>query len=152
MNLIEFIGFLITMSAMTFLILRRIWEERQKRSHPEEYDKKKEHQEANLKQFLKSLDIDMNDDEEPEKKPFLSVPKPFDRQQKMTKRMVEPPPHKYIVPSHIYTVPKVQNLAEGYHAIVKVKQSRASRMIDRLPSRKEMIVYQEIMNPPVSMR
>lgn len=152
MNLIEFIGFIITMVAMTFLILRRVWEDRRRRAHPEEYSNKKEQQEATLKQFLKSLDIDMDEEDEEGEierhippKPPQPIPKPAVRQQQKMKRSNE-------FSSPKYTIPVVQNMAEGYHAIVKSEPSQASRMIDQLPSKKQMIVYQEIMNPPVSLR
>jgi hypothetical protein len=38
-----------------------------------------------------------------------------------------------------------------YHAIVSEKPSRANRLINRRSSRQEMILYQEILNPPLAL-
>ena len=62
----EFVGFIISILAIAFVIGKNIYEEIQKRRHPEDYTKKKHEQEAVLQDFLKSLKGDM---EESKKRP-----------------------------------------------------------------------------------
>ena len=64
MSLIEFIGFVISMGAMVFLIGRHFWEAMIAKKDPERGLQEKRAQKDTLKQFLKSLDIDMDEDEE----------------------------------------------------------------------------------------
>jgi hypothetical protein len=40
----------------------------------------------------------------------------------------------------------------GYHEIQKEEPSRGARLVNRLHTKKDMIIYQEIMNKPLSMR
>lgn len=189
MSLIEFIGFIISMAAMIFLLGRRVWEERYRREHPEEFKEEKHKQEETLKHFLKSLDIDMEDEEEDAhpkprmEKPAVPPPPPpraiqAPAQQK-SHRLLQQDQYKFKDKLDSYrqesqienrklknsihdrykdykgdriVSPDMRYMAEAYHAIVKPKPSRANRLVNRLYSRKDMIVYQEIMNPPVGMR
>jgi hypothetical protein len=69
-NIVEFIGFIISMVAMSIILIKKARDERHRRKNPEQYEKEQEAQGANLKDFLKSLDIDVEDEEQ------FSPPKP----------------------------------------------------------------------------
>jgi hypothetical protein len=149
MSLIEFIGFIITICALFFLVIKRKWEERRKREHPEEEHRKELQQKAHLKRYLKSLDLDVEEEEENDK----VLPSHLSSFQPSYPKKKDPLPLKISQPQLTpYINPKVRNLAEGYHAIVKVKSSRGHGLVKRLPSKQEMIIYQEIMNPPLGFR
>ena len=66
MSFIEFIGFIISFAAMIFLVIRRFFEERQRRLNPEEYAKRERLREQNLRKFLKSRDLYSPPEEEEE--------------------------------------------------------------------------------------
>jgi len=189
MSLIEFIGFIISVTAMIFLLVRRAWEERHRRKHPEEFKDEQQRQEQTLKQFLKSLDIDMEDEEEfsPPPKPRVEQPVEPPPPPHEMQAQAKPKPHRLLqedeyrfrdkiesyhpeskiekrklkiriddrykgfTGEHIVS-PELSEKPEVYHAIEKLKSSRARRLVTQLHSRKDMIVYQEIMNPPISMR
>lgn len=143
MTLIEFIGFLITLTAMTFLVFRNAWEQRRKRSHPEEYRSEKDKQEQTLKEFLKSLDVDMKetDEEEPEEEEIEEI----------EYRPMPPPKPKALPPSPPISIKHYESLVE-IPPVQNDKPSRGSLMVNSLKAPRDMVVYQEIMNPPVSMR
>ena len=68
MDLIQFISFILVMLAMSLLSRKRA-KEKQQAQFPETKDEDGHKQKDNLKKFLKSLDIDMQEDEEHEAPP-----------------------------------------------------------------------------------
>lgn len=76
MSLVEFIGFIVSLAAMIFLIVKRVWDETQRRRNPEKYAHETEEQEQTLKEFLKSLDMDLNSEKGvPPQHPSVAKPK-----------------------------------------------------------------------------
>ncbi len=69
MDLIEVIGFLIGMVALTFILFRRMREERLRRNHPELWEQEEKKRQRNLKELLKAMDLDIVDEEEEEEEP-----------------------------------------------------------------------------------
>ncbi len=61
MNFIEFIGFIVTMIVLFFILLRRSWEERKRRQNPEQYEEQEEDREKALREFLRSLNVEVDD-------------------------------------------------------------------------------------------
>lgn len=72
MSFIEFVGFIISFAAMIFLVLRRFFEERQRRLNPEEFARQEKMREENLRRLMKSRGI-YSVSEEEEKEEFLPV-------------------------------------------------------------------------------
>lgn len=66
MNLIELLGFVIVLAAMAIIMFKRAYEDYKKRKNPEEYEEEERKKEEALKQFLKSLDIEVETEEEAE--------------------------------------------------------------------------------------
>lgn len=83
MSFIEFIGFVISFAAMIFLVIRRFFEERQRRLNPEEFARQEKLREENLRRFLKSRDIysgeEEDDEEEFEEELRPVVPKKYNK-------------------------------------------------------------------------
>lgn len=63
MNLIEFIGFIVSLLAMLVLMVKKRSDERRRRANPEEYERQEMEQADKLKSFLKSINEDMENDE-----------------------------------------------------------------------------------------
>ena len=79
MSFIEFIGFVISMVALIFLFSKKIFDQRRARLNPEESEREEEEQKRNLKEFLRSLEIDMEDQEQfkpPPPPPKITPPQP----------------------------------------------------------------------------
>lgn len=57
MTLIEFIGFIITMIAFFLLIIKQAWDQKRRREHPEQYQEEFEDQQAEIKEILESLNL-----------------------------------------------------------------------------------------------
>ena len=64
MDIVQVIGFLISLLVLFFFMVKSIREERYRRQHPEEYRKEKEEQTKKLKEFLRSLEVDMEDQDQ----------------------------------------------------------------------------------------
>lgn len=66
MSVVEFIGFVVSLAAMIFLFTKGLWEQKQRREHPQEFAEKEKRKDQALKKLLNSLDIDEDDEEEDE--------------------------------------------------------------------------------------
>jgi hypothetical protein len=64
MNLIEFLGFVIVMIAMGVIMAKRAYEDHQRRKHPEKFAEEKKAKEEAMKEFLRSLNIEVESEEE----------------------------------------------------------------------------------------
>jgi len=98
MSLIEFIGFIISLVAMIFLMSRKVWEERQRRKNPEEFEDQDQQGEI-LQDFLKSLEMDMKEAQPPGPPPPPPPPLPepvFLRQTAYSQSMEKPKPERIV--------------------------------------------------------
>lgn len=190
MDLVQFIGFIVVMIAMSFLSVKRQKEKKQAdHSEPMEEDEHKRKQ--NLRQFLKSLEADMEEDEEEEslppeppplKKQTPPPPSPLEvrvQSKQPPERLLQEDQYKFQDELESYRLttnieqrklqtaldkrykgfssdrivsPDLLPSTDSYETLVAFTPSRARKLMDKLSSRQEMIVYQEIMNPPVSLR
>ena len=181
MSFVEFIGFVISLVAMIFLVTKHFWEERKKRLNPEEYEKREKQQEENLRRFLKSIDVNVEDEEEFSPPP---VPKirthsapPLTQQQQQIKlrdqqRVAAAPlkksptvnPGNYGVETATdkkrnlaasqtsYALHPDLKLADSYEVIRVEKISPTNGVLSRLQSPKDMLIIKEIFDKPLSMR
>lgn len=67
MSIVEFIGFIVSLVAILLIMLRRNWEDRQRKNHPERYNDEADQEDA-LKNFLRALEGDMEEGKEISKK------------------------------------------------------------------------------------
>jgi hypothetical protein len=98
MTFIEFLGFIISMAAMIFLFVKRGLDERKRRQNPEAYEEELEKQDGKLRDFLKSLEMDMEQIDQ-------IAPPP------MPKKKVLPPPPPKIKPVAPLGYPKIPKRA-----------------------------------------
>jgi hypothetical protein len=132
MNIIELIGFLIAMAALTFLYFKRLQDEKYRREHPEEFEQKQEEERRALKEIFKEMHIDLEEEEEE----FVEkVPPP-------------PPPPRAPVP---IKTPVFKKKRDAY--TIHAEKERAHHpLLKKLSSPKEMVLYHEILGPPKSER
>ncbi len=62
MNLLEFIGFVVSLITLLFLGYRKAQDERKRRNDPEGYEREQHEKEEKLKKFIRSLEGDMDED------------------------------------------------------------------------------------------
>jgi len=139
MNFSEFITFLISAGVVIYVVLKRLWESRQREKYPEQYALKEKEQKEQLQQFLKSLDVDLSDEEEPLFKPI-------------PKKAPEPPPYKPLPQpkTQLKPIEEFQPHRRDAYAIATHRDSisRGRRIIERQHSLKDAVVMQVILNKP----
>lgn len=64
MNMIEFIGFIVSIVALIIIAVRRSMEERRRRRDPVAYEKEQERKRQALRQTLREMHIDIKEDDE----------------------------------------------------------------------------------------
>lgn len=174
MSFIEFVGFIISMVALTLLSARKRRDEARRRQNPELYDKE---QEQSLESLLRSMDIQTEEEEEREE--AIKPPAPplvIRKEEKSPKERRTMSPH-YALDYQLNRFKQVRAIdqrrltsaIEGRkigrqvisHDMVvetdiytdprQVKISRGKALLKRLPSAKEMIMVREILSPPKSL-
>ena len=170
MSLPELFGFIITVLAFMFIFYKKRRDENFRRSHPEEYARKQQQQEENLKLFLESLDI------ETEKE----APPPLPKIIKQKPQLIKKKEHKQVFVGQGENVntrwdsyaDKTDLEAKEFNAAVdkrygddrlklssapkyevhhKRSSSKVKKLIYGLPSLKEMVILQTVMEPPKGM-
>lgn len=183
----DFIGFIISLLALAYLFFRRRGEARRRREHPELY-KEDEQQEDALKEFLRSMDMPVEDHPKPVRHPEPVQPKikkaKVQTQQqhwrtniedrKMQTQIEQRRLQSAIDDRRLKTTIEERNLqstlenryadpygqremvmgkeAPAYETIQSSRKTRVQYLLERLPSKKEMVILQEIINPPKAMR
>lgn len=122
MSFSEWIGFIISIGAFIFLMLK---------------GRPKEEHENTLNDFLNSLKEDMSAKKRPA--PAPSAPKVI------KKKAFVPPPKPLIVSPH----PKKK---VEYRVIGKDRPSRAGRLLEALKNKRDMVILHEIIGPPKCKR
>jgi hypothetical protein len=137
MTFIEFVGLVISLAAMIFLILKHFFSIAQQRRNPEEYARMEKQRQDNLRRLLKAKGIDLGLEEEmaPKKKPL-----PPKAVQKSSPPSPKQPVVDFIKP------------AESYEVIRTEKKSSGSLLLGSLKSPRDMFVIREILDKPLSMR
>jgi type IV secretory pathway VirB10-like protein len=201
MDLIQFISFILVMLAMSLLSRKRA-KEKQQAQFPETKDEDGHKQKDNLKKFLNSLDIDMEEDEEHEAPPPAKIqsansfqaPPPAPMQPPSSPahpshRLVRESAYRFqdrlddyyptspietkkwqtsidnldnkftsreVVSSDLQSAKVSADLQSAneaaYKMVAKNHDSRGRKLVQGIASRKEMIIYQEIISPPLSVR
>lgn len=167
MSIIEFIGFIITMVAMTLLFRKRVKEERHRRNHPE-HDEEGLPPTDPMKQFLRALE--QGEDEEEEyahpvqppapptavaKKPMDKriSPNPFSFQPKLDEHHLNPKMAHFLQKREIDSRQLGSSLdnryvESSYEVHRRASGSYAAKVINRLPSRRDMMICHEIFSRP----
>lgn len=132
MSFMEFLGFLITVGGVIFILIQHAWENYQKRKNPEMEGNKEV-----LRDFLKSLDVDLDSEPEPLPKPMPPVHK-------------EIPKKKIIPPKSPIKEELRQTLKEkdAYALAHREKMARGRKLIGSLKTPQEMVLLHTILGPP----
>lgn len=140
MNIVEWVGFIVIIIFAGFSVLRALWEIFTG-GNPE-----KGKNDERLRNFLKSLEI------EPEEE--IRVPPPPPPKHKKVKppkaAPYKQPPKQALVQDLNYTTryDRATTYRDAYSikAVEKLPQGRL--LLDKLPTKRDLIIYQVIMNPP----
>lgn len=151
----EIIGLIISILALLFLFLRQVWDARERREHPQEYQKKQKEREKRLKQLMKTLDIEVEEDEEES----VSLPrkeKPRESAQASQKPSLQLPKAPYIRPIQPVTQQRLDVQRKHVpRSIVyvgrKEPESRAARLIKQQRTLKDAVLLSEIIGLPKGM-
>lgn len=179
MSFIEFIGFVISIAALFFLFIKRFLEDRRRAKNPEQFKEEPQERQA-LKEFLKSLEIDMEEDKkysahQPPKAPS-QPPQPSSRQasksslparqkelvveKRKAKAGYEDKYRDAYQDTYTNTYEdrilsrrfQKQEKGSAYEIIEMDKATRVVNLLRGLKSPKDMILLNEIIGPPKGMQ
>lgn len=141
MNFVEFLGFIVSLAAFIILAYKRARDAR--RQQPDEYHLDSDEQDKKLREFLKSLDVEVEEE------------KPLPRPPVKRKAAPKPPvpasqPYEFTTTQFKAYQPLLK--AEKYEVIREAPPSRGQKLLQSLPSRKNMLIIHEIFGPPKSLQ
>lgn len=148
MDITELIGFLVSLFFLLFLFIKQGWDASARKKHPEEYARKQREKEMRLKEFMKSMDIQVDEDEEDEEQSISQIKRSQKNRQPPANHSarlisISPRPEKRVI-KHVPLLP--------VYTATKEEPSRASRLIKAQHSMKDVIVLNEIMGAPRGSR
>jgi hypothetical protein len=170
MSIIEFIGFIITMIAMSLLFIKRVKEERRRRDHPDEVEEEGLPPTDPMKQFLRALE--RSDDEQDEERHMVQPPqlpllmptkqkrpekkaltREFLFQPQLEKHHLNPKLAGFLQERAIDSRKLSSSLDDRYTENTyevhrKETTSYGMKVIDRLHSRRDMMICHEILSRP----
>lgn len=153
MTLIELIGFIITMAAFFLLVAKQARDERKRRQNPEAYEEEeeREHQQA-VKDLLRSLNIDVPEDEPPPKaktKPKQAPPPAPAVDQKIVEpKMIGTPIQKQKgLFRDPYALHKSFEHGDAYAKRVE-QRSRIKQVLKGSNSLKQAVILKEVLGTP----
>lgn len=171
MSLVEFIGFVISMAALIFLFFKRVSEERYRRQHPEEIAEEEHEKELALKEFMKTMHIDIGEEEKivpppkpvathPSRPPAIPIVKknipPKQAKRKEEKEAFKPTYdrehddfEKRLLSKSFH---KKSESSSAYEVKRLIYNSRGNDLIEALPSKRDMLIYREIFDKPLALR
>lgn len=141
MTFIEFVGLVLSLAAMIFLVIKRVFEEAQRSRNPEEYARKEKQREENIRRMMKGRGLDRGIREErvpSQKKAVSSLPQPPSIP--ISKGVPKASVVDFIKPAESYEVARRESISVG------------SRLISSLKTPREMLIIKEILDKPLSMR
>ncbi len=145
MTVVEFIGFLVSLSAMLFLLLKQFFDEMKKKRDPKAYAERQRKREQAIKAMMgegwrKEPQQEERDEEleEEEEKPIPLARLP-----------AKPPAAPAPAPKGYYTPPSE---AVAYHVERFDRSSRGTLLINQFPTRKELFMIKEILDKPIALR
>lgn len=157
MNLIEFIGFIISLLALSFLFFRQRYETRYKREYPKEYALRQKKREQALREYSNLMGIPVSKEEEKEEERENEYEDEEMEEEIPVRKSSSIPsnPLKKTSQSYTYTEQKEHSKlvnAPSYEVHRFDRQSRASILVQKLSSKQELLIYKEILDKPMSLR
>jgi hypothetical protein len=162
MSFVEFIGLVISLGAMIFLIIKRTYDERQRRKNPQEYARREQEREENLRKFLKERGVDVRNGGEEAKKTSKArifavpskMPLPPQKPHTQTQRKYQKPLSGLSTHALEFSTHAEYDLkpAETYEVIRVEGKTKGNLVLQGLKSPREMLIIKEIFDKPLSMR
>lgn len=158
MTLIEFIGFVISLAAMIFLVIKHFWEQGQRRRYPEKYAEEQRKKEKLLSEFMKSLNLRENDDKDEEDEETITEEIKYHPAAKRPSPPIPTLPQKRkgsmsdSYREEIVSSTFLKGEAAAYDLNKKRRPSHASTILKSLHTPKNMVIIKEIFGPPKSMQ
>lgn len=165
MSFIEFIGFVISIIAMIFLVGKGFFDQYRQRKNPEEYARREREKEKAIRKLLRLTNgYDVEDEvveDVPKKKiTFQANPKQMVKKQHKPKAVNRTPSSDFIERETNRFEDSLQNMDSGapkdginpYGVVYRQTQSRATVMLKGLPSKRQMVIFKEILDKPLSLR
>jgi hypothetical protein len=164
MSFSEFAGLIILLIIFLFYMLRRGKEEKQRQQNPEQYAKEQKLKEKRYREFLRSMEVEIPDEEKEsdheikEKKKSKKSLRPPKYQEKVKESSESSEWQKSSIAhsNRISSAPQTSSkhhkhtvieIGKSYHEIRNQKPSRGARIIDQLKSRQDMVILYEIFGP-----
>lgn len=173
MTVVEFIGFIVSLFAMLFLLLKQFLDEMKKKRDPKGYAEKQRKREQALKEMMgdwggvpqksKRIEEEEFDEEEedevapisPHKPPPFAMP-PQVSSQPHAKQLLKP------IPAGAAGSRQGNNLTSDYfterhgsfeYEVQRLNQeSRGAALVNQFPTRKELFIIKEILDKPIALR
>jgi len=150
MNFIEFLGFIISLAAMIFIFTKRYFEERSRERDPEAYAAKERRKEEALKKLYQTLELQTN-------KKMPAEMDDDDDDQEIEKTPIRLPVHRLVhttkvLPKPTHKRPPSPEHAPKYQVNRSNRASRGGRLLESLPSQRDMLIIKEIFDKPLAMR
>lgn len=158
MDIIQFIGFLITLVIMLFLFMRQTFDAWKRKNHPEEYAKEEKEREHSMRQMLKTMNIDLEDEEEEEYEVEYEYKEPqkvsvassknaapiLQLQEKavITPRIPQVQPHRSVQEQRVATAKRSPQ--DAYKMSRYRKPSRGALIVRKQRTLKDAIVLREV--------
>lgn len=137
----DFIGFIIAILALGFLVYRQYQQQQLLQENPDFYQELEKKRQEELDELMKTIHI------EPKKK---KIQKP-----KVSKAYLLPAPiptHEHYQFDSKFVKADLSQAGDAYEVISVSRPSPIRLMIDRLPSKKEMILLKEVLGPPKGLQ
>ncbi len=171
MTLPEFVGFIIMVLVLVYSSIKRVMEEKRRQEHPEEYAEEKRKKEEAFKEFIKSMQIEVEEEsliKTPPPPPILKRAPPkrvarpkkaghesFGFESNIEKRgditqMDERHIHSSIedLEGKSLVSSRLSAMQDTAHAGRLEGSSKAAKLLNKLPSQKDMVVLHEVFGPP----
>ncbi len=192
MSFIEFIGFVLSLLLMTFIVIRNIWQSVQRQRHPQEQAESEVKKQTTLKQFLEALAGDMQEPvehsrktdagrslnttpgrdrsigergDEPLDKPHRMLKDDFRFQTKMDKfqsknaietrtlqNAIEKREASFDFDNVVSEELRIAAVDSAYDIVASKRGARVNTILQRLQSKKDLVVYQEVFGTPKGLK
>lgn len=154
MSLVDLIGFIFSFGFFLYMMFQRAMKskerEREIRQDPHYHEKEEAKENEDLKEFLRSIGVDEDDDDLPEEyRP--QPPKKIVRQAPPAYRPPAPPPPRPVLAVQ-KTTKVIEREVSPYDIEVQSVVPRIERVVNEMPKLRNMLIYHEIFGPPKAYR
>lgn len=136
MNVIEFIGFIFTFLALSFLFGRQAYEEKKRKRDPEKYEKEKEERERRIREYYSQL---LGEEEEEEVESI----------EELEEELVTPTLQNSLLDQPILLPKETPVLAEDL--VIRQRQTAFASKLKNLKDKRDLLIFSTLFGPPKSL-